>query len=132
MSLNKVMLIGNLGHDPEIRYMPASKRAVTNLSIAMNDSFTDRSGNRQERTDWLTVVAYGKRAELCRQPLKKGCQVFVEGSFRVREYEPTERGRFRRPEIVASRVQFRGSPPAAAMGERATGEPTSADSETPV
>ena len=51
MSLNKVMLIGNFGHDPEIRYMPVSKRAVTNLSIAMNDSFTDRSGNRQERTD---------------------------------------------------------------------------------
>src|ERR1700679_889673 len=88
MSLNKVMLIGNLGHDPEIRYMPASKRAVPNLSIAMNDSFTDRSGNRQERTDWLTVVAYGKLAELCHQHLKKGRQVYVEGSIRVREYEP--------------------------------------------
>jgi single-strand DNA-binding protein len=86
MSLNKVMLIGNLGHDPEIRYMPASKRAVTNLSIAMNDSFTDRSGNRQERTDWLTVVAYGKLAELCHQHLKKGRQLYVEGSIRVREY----------------------------------------------
>ena len=72
MSLNKVMLIGSLGHDPEIRYMPASKRAVTNLSIAMNDSFTDRSGNRQERTDWLAVVAYGKLAEVCHQQLKKG------------------------------------------------------------
>jgi single-strand DNA-binding protein len=118
MSLNKVMLIGNLGHDPEIRYMPASKRAVTNLSIAMNDSFTDRSGNRQERTDWLTVVAYGKLAELCHQHLKKGRQVYVEGSIRVREYEPTEGGRFRRPEIVASRVQFLG---VAAGGEVASG-----------
>jgi single-strand DNA-binding protein len=114
MSLNKVMLIGNLGHDPEIRYMPASKRAVTNLSIAMNDSFTDRSGNRQERTDWLTVVAYGKLAELCHQHLKKGRQVYVEGSIRVREYEPTEGGRIRRPEIVAARIQFLGPPLAAA------------------
>jgi len=114
MSLNKVMLIGNLGHDPEIRYMPASKRAVTNLSIAMNDSFTDRSGNRRERTDWLTVVAYGKLAEVCHQNLKKGRQVYVEGSIRVREYEPTEGGRFRRPEIVALRIQFLGPSPAAA------------------
>jgi single-strand DNA-binding protein len=133
MSLNKVMLIGNLGHDPEIRYMPASKRAVTNLSIAMNDSFTDRSGNRQERIDWLTVVAYGKLAKLCHQHLKKGRQIYVEGSIRVREYEPTEGGKIRRPEIVASRVQFLASPPAAAMAERTTGEPTSStDSETPV
>ena len=108
------MLIGNLGHDPEIRYMLASKRAVTNLSIAMNDSFTDRSGNRQERTDWLTVVAYGKLAELCHQHLKRGRQVYIEDSIQVREYEPTEGGRIRRPEIVASRVQFLGPPPAAA------------------
>jgi single-strand DNA-binding protein len=90
MSLNKIMLIGNLGHDPEIRYMPESKRAVTNLSVAMNDSFTDRSGNRRERTDWLTVVAFGKLAELCHQHLKTGRQIYVVGSIRVREYEPTE------------------------------------------
>jgi single-strand DNA-binding protein len=75
------MLIGNLGRDPEIRYMPASKRAVTNLSIAMNDSFTDGSGNRQVWTDWLTVVEYGKLAELCHQHLKKGRQVYIEGSI---------------------------------------------------
>jgi single-strand DNA-binding protein len=120
MSLNKVMLIGNLGHDPEIRYMPASKLAVTNLSIAMDDSFTDRSGNRQERADWLTVVAYGKLAELCHQHLKKGRQVYIEGSIRVREYEPTEGGKFRRPQIVAARVQFLGPPPAAAIGASTT------------
>ena len=112
--------------------MPASKRAVTNLSIAMNNSFTDRSGNRQERTDWLTVVAYGKLAELCHQHLKKGREVYIEGSIRVREYELTEGGRIRRPEIVASGVQFLGSPPSAAMGERTTGEPSSADPETSV
>lgn len=98
MSLNKVMLIGNLGHDPEIRYMPASKGAVANLSIAMNDLFTDRSGNRKEQTDWLTVVAYGKLAEVCHQHLKKGRQVYVEGSIRVREYEPAKGGRFRPPD----------------------------------
>lgn len=94
--------------------MPESKRAVTNLSIAMNDSFTDRRGNRQERTDWLTVVAYGKLAELCHQHLKKGRQVHVEGSIRVREFEPTEGGKLRHPEIVASRVQFLGPPPTVA------------------
>jgi single-strand DNA-binding protein len=66
MSLNKVMLIGNLGHDPEIRYMPASKRAVTNLSIAMNDSFTDWSGNREERTDWPVSDRNGVGHEFAR------------------------------------------------------------------
>jgi single-strand DNA-binding protein len=132
MSLNKVMLIGNFGHDPEIRYMPVSKRAVTNLSIAMNDSFTDWSGNPRERTDWLTVVAYGKLAELCHQHLKKGRQVYVEGSIRVREYEPAEGGRFRRPEIVASRVQFLGPPTAETIAVSADDPSVSADSEVSV
>lgn len=132
MSLNKVMLIGNLGHDPEIRYMPASKRAVTNLSIAMNDSFRDRSGNRQERTDWLTVVAFGKLAELCHQHLRKGRQIYVEGSIRVREFEPTEGGRFRRPEIVASRVQFLGPPTAGTIVASADDPSVPADSEVSV
>jgi len=131
MSLNKVMLIGNLGHDPEIRYMPASKRAVTNLSIAMNESFTDRNGNQKERTDWLTVVAYGKLAELCQRHLKKGRQVYVEGSIRVREYEPTEGGRFRRPEIVASRVQFLGARPAEGTEVSAVEEPIPPADEAP-
>jgi len=132
MSLNKVMLIGNLGHDPEIRYMPASKRAVTNLSIAMNDSFTDRSGNRQERTDWLTVVAYGKLAELCHRHLKRRRQVYIEGSIRVREYELTEGGRVRRPEIVASRVQFLGPPTAETIVASADDPSANADSEVSV
>ena len=123
MSLNKVILIGNLGHDPEIRYMPESKRAVTKLSMAMNDSFTDRSGNRRERTDWLTVVAFGKLAELCHQHLRKGRQIYVEGSIRVREFEPTEGGRFRRPEIVASRVHFLGAPPAESTTAAALEDP---------
>jgi single-strand DNA-binding protein len=133
MSLNKVMLIGNLGHDPEIRYLPESKRAVTNLSIAMNDSFTDRSGSRRERTDWLTVVAFGRLAELCHQHLRKGRQIYVEGSIRVREFEPAEGGRFRRPEIVASHVQFLGPPPS--VNIEASGidkPPLSAGSEIPV
>jgi single-strand DNA-binding protein len=90
----------------------------------MNDSFTDRSGNRQERTDWLTVVAYGKLAELCHQHLKKGRQLYVEGSIRVRGYEPTEGGKIRRPEIVASRIQFLGPPPSGAIDPSATDQPS--------
>lgn len=76
---------------------------------------------------------YGKLAELCHQRLKNGREVYLRGSIRVREYEPTEGGRLLRPEIVASRVQSVGSSPPAAVGEQTTGEPpASADSETPV
>ena len=78
MSVNKVLLIGNLGRDPEVRYLP-SGNPVANFSIATSENYTDRNGSKQERTDWHNIVVYGKQAELCGQYLKKGRQVYVEG-----------------------------------------------------
>jgi single-strand DNA-binding protein len=109
MSLNRITLIGNVGHDPELRYTPKSRQAVVNLSVATNPTYNHRNGEQQERTDWHTVAVYGRLAELCQQYLRKGRQIYVEGSLRTREYEPTESGKSRRVEIVAHQVQFLGT-----------------------
>jgi len=108
MSVNKVLLIGNLGRDPEVRYLP-SGNPVANFSIATSENFTDRNGTKQERTDWHNIVVYGKQAELCGQYLKKGRQVFVEGRVSYRNYEAKDgSGKRYVTEIVAQRVQFLG------------------------
>ncbi|MGO9452706.1 MAG: single-stranded DNA-binding protein [Candidatus Binataceae bacterium] len=108
MAVNKVILIGNLGRDPEVRYLP-SGNPVANFSIATSDSFTDRNGAKQERTDWHNIVVYGKQAESCGQYLKKGRQVFIEGRISYRNYEAKDgSGKRYVTEIVAQRVQFLG------------------------
>jgi single-strand DNA-binding protein len=107
-AVNKVILIGNLGRDPEIRYLP-SGNAVANFSIATTDSFQDRNGARQERTDWHNIVVWGKPAEACGQYLKKGRQVYIEGRISYRNYEAKDgSGKRYVTEIVAQRVQFLG------------------------
>jgi single-strand DNA-binding protein len=111
MSLNKVMVIGHLGQDPEIRYTPAGL-PVVNFSVATDEQYVDNDGKRHERTEWHRVVIIGKLALTCNEYLKKGRQVFVEGRLHHREYESKPDGRKqRRTEIVASRVQFLGAPP---------------------
>jgi single-strand DNA-binding protein len=111
MSLNKVMVIGHLGQDPEIRYTPAGLPAV-NFSVATDEQYVDNDGKRHERTEWHRVVVIGKFALTCNESLKKGRQVFVEGRLHNREYEAESDGRKqRRTEIVASRAQFLGAPP---------------------
>src|SRR5256885_9359517 len=116
MSVNKVILVGNLGKDPEVRYLP-SGNPVANFSIATSENFTDKSGTKQERTEWHNVVVYGKQAELCGQYLKKGRQCYVEGRLQTRQYEAKDgTGTRYRTEIVAQRVQFLGGRPAAADG----------------
>jgi single-strand DNA-binding protein len=108
MAVNKAILVGNLGRDPEIRHIP-SGQAVANFTLATSDSYTDRNGARQERTDWHNIVVYGKQAELCGQYLKKGRQVYVEGRISTRQYEAKDgSGKRYRTEIVAQRVQFLG------------------------
>ena len=108
MSVNKVLLIGNLGRDPEVRYLP-SGNPVANFSIATSENYTDRNGAKQERTDWHNIVVYGKQAELCGQYLKKGRQVFVEGRISYRNYEAKDgSGKRYVTDIVAQRVQFLG------------------------
>jgi single-strand DNA-binding protein len=111
MSLNRAMVIGNLGGDPVLRNLP-SGQPVVGFSIATDESFTDKLGQKQERVEWHQVVAFAKLAETCSQYLKKGRQVYVEGRLRTREFEAKNSGGMRqRTEIVASRVQFLGVPP---------------------
>ena len=107
MSLNKVMLIGNLGRDPEVRFTPGG-RAVARFPIATSDVWTDQEGQRQERTEWHNVVVWGKQAETCGQYLAKGRQVFVEGSIRSRQYDDKDGNKRYITEVIAQRVQFLG------------------------
>ena len=104
-SLNKVMLIGNLGADPEVRYTQSGK-AVANLRIATTDNWTDQRGERQERTEWHRVVAWGKLAEQCERFLRKGRKVFVEGRLQTRQYEDRDGKTKYSTETVAARVDF--------------------------
>ena len=108
MSLNRAMIIGNLGQDPEIRYTP-SGLPVVNFSLATNERYLDKDGKRQEGVQWHQIVVMGKLALTCNEYLKKGRQVFVEGPLRTREWE-NNGSNVRRTEIVASRVQFLGTP----------------------
>jgi single-strand DNA-binding protein len=111
MSLNKVLVIGRLGQDPEIRYAPTGL-PVVNFPVATDEPYLDKEGKRQERTEWHRVVVIGKLALTCKQYLKKGRQVFVEGCLRNREFETKVSGRKqRRTEITANRVQFLGAVP---------------------
>jgi len=90
-SLNKVMLIGNLGKDPELRYTPSGV-AVATFTIATNESWKDQDGNMQERTEWHNVVAWRKLAEVCGEWLKKGKKVYVEGRIQTRSYDDKNTG----------------------------------------
>ena len=111
MSLNRAMLIGNLGGDPELRSLP-SGQAVVGFSVATDEVYTDKQGQKQGRVEWHNVVAFGKLAETCNEYLKKGRQIYVEGRLRTREFETKNNGGKRhRTEIVATRVQFLGVPP---------------------
>ncbi len=85
MSLNKAILIGRLGRDPEVRYMPNGD-AVCNFSLATSEKFTDKSGNKAEKTEWHNIVIYRKLAEIAGQYLKKGSQVYLEGKIQSRKY----------------------------------------------
>jgi single-strand DNA-binding protein len=107
MSVNKVILIGNLGKDPEVRFTPTGS-AVANFSLATSEQWTDREGKRQERTEWHNIVVWGKQGELCGQYLAKGRQVYVEGSIRTRNYDDKNGVKRYVTEIVAQRIRFLG------------------------
>ncbi len=100
-SVNKVILVGRLGRDPEVRSTP-SGTTVAKFSIATDEKFTDKSGERQERTEWHNIVAWAKLAEICGQYLKKGKLVYIEGSLRTDSWDDKETGQKKyRTEIVA-------------------------------
>ena len=106
--LNKVMLIGNVGKDPEMRYT-ANGSAVTTFSLACNRTFTGADGERREETDWFEVVTWTKLAELCSQFLQKGRQAYVEGRLHTRSWEGQDGQKRYKTEVVAQTVLFLGS-----------------------
>jgi len=106
-SINKVILIGNLGRDPELRYTQ-SGQAVANFSLATTERFSTRDGEKQERTEWHRIVTWGRTAELCAQYLSKGRSVYLEGRLQTNEWEDKEGQKRKTTEIVANTVQFLG------------------------
>ena len=103
--LNKVMLIGNVGRDPEMRYT-ANGKAVTTFSVACNRAFTGADGERREETDWFDIVAWDKLAEQCSQFLQKGRKAYVEGRLHTRSWEGQDGQKRYRTEVVANTVLF--------------------------
>lgn len=103
--VNKAILIGNLGRDPELRYTQSGE-PVCNFSIATSEQWMDKSGEKQERTEWHRIVVWGKTAESCAQYLAKGSQAFIEGSIQTREWEDKEGQKRTTTEIKARTVQF--------------------------
>lgn len=106
-SLNKVTLIGNLGADPETRSMPSGD-AVTNIRVATTESWKDKSGEKKEHTEWHNVVFYRKLAEIAGQYLKKGSQVYIEGSLRTRKWQDKDGQDRYTTEIVATEMKMLG------------------------
>jgi single-strand DNA-binding protein len=109
-SLNKAMLIGNLGRDPEVR-STADGTPVATFSLATGESWMDKSGNRQERTEWHNIVAWNKLADIAKRYLAKGRQVYVEGRIRTREWDDRDGNKRRTTEILASQIVLLGSRP---------------------
>ena len=129
--VNKVILLGNLGRDPELRYTQGGQ-AVANFTLATSESWNDKSGERVERTEWHRVVVWGRVAELCSQYLSKGRSVYLEGRIQTREWEDKEGKKRYTTEVNAQTVQFLGNSRnegnAASSGENAQPESMPADS----
>jgi single-strand DNA-binding protein len=107
MSVNKVILVGRLGRDPETRYTGGGQ-AVANFSIATDESYKDKNGERQKRTEWHKIVVWGKQAEIAQQYLKKGSLIFIEGRIQSREWQDKEGQKRTSFEIVASNFRMLG------------------------
>ncbi len=114
--LNKVLIIGNLGADPEMRYT-ADGAAMTSFRVAASRNFTGSDGERREETEWFAVIAWRKLAEQCSQYLQKGRKVYVEGRLQTRSWDTPEGERKYRTEVVAERVLFLDRAPGSQSGE---------------
>ena len=136
-SLNKVMLIGNLGRDPEVRYTSGG-RAVANFTIATNESWKDKDGNQQDRTEWHKIVAWGKLGEICGEYLSKGNRIYIEGRIQTRDWEDKEGNKRYTTEIVLNEMIMLGGRDEGAgersgerSGERKKGKPKAEDAPPP-
>ncbi len=125
-SVNKVILVGNLGKDPEVRYMPSGE-AVTNITLATTDSWKDKnSGEKKEATEWHRVVFFRKLAEIAGQYLKKGSQVYIEGALKTRKWEKDGHTNYT-TEIVADSMQMLGRREGGGSPEMERGERSSSN-----
>lgn len=120
--LNKVMLIGHVGKDPELKYTPGNI-AIANFSVATSESYKDKSGNLQERTEWHRIVTFGRTAEVMGEYLKKGQHVYVEGRLQTRSWDDDKGQKRYITEVVALSVQF--------LGKKSDGSGSSGASEIP-
>jgi single-strand DNA-binding protein len=124
MSVNKAILIGNLGKDPELKYTPGG-HAVANFSLATTDRWTGQDGQKNERTVWHNIVAWGKQAELAKEYLHKGRQVYIEGRIDNRSYDKKDgSGKGYISEVVVQTIQFLGSKGESAAGPAAADAPS--------
>jgi single-strand DNA-binding protein len=129
--INKVILVGNLGADPDTRYMPSGK-AVTNIRIATSESWKDKqTGDMQERTEWHSIVLYDKLGEIAAEYLKKGSQVYIEGSLRTRKWQDKEGKDRYTTEIIGQNMQMLGGRGGGGGGERSGGGGFGGDDEQP-
>jgi single-strand DNA-binding protein len=106
-SVNKVILVGNIGRDPEMRYMPSGD-ALASFSVATTDNWKDKNGQKQERTEWHRISMFGKLAEIAGEYLKKGSSVYIEGRLQTRKWQDKEGNERQTTEIVADRMQMLG------------------------
>ena len=120
--LNKVMIIGNLGREPEMRYTP-SGRPVTSFSIATTRTWNPPEGERREETEWFNIVAWGNLAEICKQYLAKGQQVYVEGRLQTRRWEDQEGKKHSATEVVANEMIMLGERPSRPAADEGAGAP---------
>ena len=114
--VNKVILVGRLGADPEVRYT-GSGTAVANFNMATSSSYTDKSGEKTEKTEWHRIVAFGKLGEICGEYLAKGKQIYIEGRLQTRDWEDRDGNKRKTTEIVAGTMQMLG-----AAGDRVRGD----------
>jgi single-strand DNA-binding protein len=116
-SVNKVIIVGNLGRDPETRYMPDGG-AIANISVATTDKWKDKNGEMQEKTEWHRVAFFGKLAEIASEYLKKGSQVYVEGRLQTRKWQDKDGQDKYTTEIIANQMQMLGSRQGMGGGDR--------------
>ena len=132
IGVNKVILVGYLGRDPEVRYTKSSQ-AVASFSIATTEKWTGKDGNKEEKTEWHRIVAWGKLGEICGEYLSKGKQVYIEGRLQTREWEDNDSNKKQTTEIVASNMtmlgQSGGSSNSGNAGGGSQGGPCSDDYE---
>ena len=118
-SINKVTLIGNLGKDPEMRYMPSGE-AIANLTLATTDNWKDKTGAKQEKTEWHRISMFGRIAEVAGEYLKKGSSVYIEGRLQTRKWQDKDGQDRYTTEIVANEMKMLGGRPGGGGGESTT------------